>query len=259
MKTSSALPDRIADFFVANIACERIRPGSKLPPYRVLAEQLNVDQTSLRSALRILVRMGLISPVQGSGMTVNNYHQVAGLDLLDNLFQIEELELGQELLNSTFDLFVSITPRILQQVLPSLSDDARLRVSTLLSQLQKAASDDAGSAELAELDVAIFEVVSLELQGLLYQLAANSSRTVRFKLTRQLYESVDANSHVAQLKGLFIGALLGEISQADIEHRFRDLFVSATNLLRQNIKDLPLKPSIAAAILPGVDAYFELN
>ncbi len=259
MKTSTALPDRIADYFIASIAAEKIRPGAKLPPYRTLAQLLNVDQTSLRMALRILVRMGLVSPVQGSGMTVNDYRQVAGLDFLDNLYQIEELQLGQEILNSAIDLFVEITPRMLPEVLPNLSDERRLEFSVLIKKLQQAAESGAPAATLAQLDVALFDLLTQEMKNLFAQLAANSSRSLRIKITQTLYENLDAQTHVGKLKQIFMGAIMGEISSENIEPAFREVLANATHLLQQEFSQQPLKPVVTQPILPDTATYLELT
>jgi DNA-binding FadR family transcriptional regulator len=45
-------------------------PGSKLPPERQLAEQLDVSRTTLRLVMLELTAHGLISPLQGSGYYV---------------------------------------------------------------------------------------------------------------------------------------------------------------------------------------------
>lgn len=259
MKTSSALPDRIADYFVANIAAEKLQPGAKLPPYRNLADTLNVDQTSLRVALRILIRMGLVSSVQGSGMRVNDYRKVAGLDFIDNLYQIEELTLGSELLGEALDMFIEITPRLLPDVLPALSDDARLQCQVLLNQLVEAAKAGVSAAELARLDVSLFDVVNYELPSLFAQLALNSSAALRLELTEMLYEAVDVVTHTSALKAIFMAGMLGEINAEAIGEQLRALIVDALENIREPIALLPLKPTITQPIIPGADIYLEIT
>ncbi|BFM15940.1 hypothetical protein R50073_21230 [Maricurvus nonylphenolicus] len=258
MKTSSALPDRIADFFVANIAAEKLEPGTKLPPYRQLAESLDVDQTSLRVALRVLTRMGLISSVQGSGMRVNDYRKVAGLDFIDNLYQIEALELGSELLGEALDIFIDITPRLLPKVLPNLSDDARLQCQVLLNQLVEAAEAGKPAAELASLDISVFDVVNYELPSLFAQLALNSSEALRLELTAKLYASVDAVQHTRALKAIFMSGMLGDINGEEIGQQLKALIVEALEKIRGHLTALPAKPTITQPIIPGATVYLEI-
>lgn len=48
----------------------RFPPGSKLPPERELAEEFNVNRTSIREAIKVLEGLGLVDVRQGSGVTV---------------------------------------------------------------------------------------------------------------------------------------------------------------------------------------------
>jgi GntR family transcriptional repressor for pyruvate dehydrogenase complex len=61
---------------IAELIIERIRSGSlsttqKLPPERVLAEEMLVSRTSLRAALQELKKMGYIYSVTGAGNYIN--------------------------------------------------------------------------------------------------------------------------------------------------------------------------------------------
>jgi len=48
----------------------RFRAGEKLPPERELAEQFEVNRTSVREAIKVLEGLGLVSVRQGDGATV---------------------------------------------------------------------------------------------------------------------------------------------------------------------------------------------
>jgi DNA-binding FadR family transcriptional regulator len=48
----------------------RFAPGTRLPPERELAEEFNVNRTSIREALKVLEGLGLVSVRQGDGATV---------------------------------------------------------------------------------------------------------------------------------------------------------------------------------------------
>ena len=48
----------------------RWQPGQKLPPERELAEQFQVNRTSIREAIKVLEGLKLISVRQGDGATV---------------------------------------------------------------------------------------------------------------------------------------------------------------------------------------------
>ena len=69
-QTAQTRPDEIVDELIARIFLGEIKAGEQLQPGRALAEELGVDRTSLRIALRQLTRMHVIRPLQGSGITV---------------------------------------------------------------------------------------------------------------------------------------------------------------------------------------------
>jgi DNA-binding FadR family transcriptional regulator len=48
----------------------RLRAGEKLPPERELAEQFQVNRTSIREAIKVLEGLGLVAVRQGDGATV---------------------------------------------------------------------------------------------------------------------------------------------------------------------------------------------
>lgn len=48
----------------------RLKPGDKLPPERELAEEFQVNRTSVREAIKVLEGLGLVSVRQGDGATV---------------------------------------------------------------------------------------------------------------------------------------------------------------------------------------------
>lgn len=52
------------------IVDERFRSGHKLPPERELAQEFQVNRTSIREAIKVLEGLGLVSVRQGDGATV---------------------------------------------------------------------------------------------------------------------------------------------------------------------------------------------
>jgi GntR family transcriptional repressor for pyruvate dehydrogenase complex len=62
--------ERIVEAIRHYIASEGLLPGRRLPPERVLIEQLDVSRSSLREALRVLSTMGLVEIRRGDGIYV---------------------------------------------------------------------------------------------------------------------------------------------------------------------------------------------
>lgn len=61
------LHEEISKQIITMIRSGELKPGDKLPPERVLAEQLNVSRTAIREAMRSLESMGYIESRVGGG------------------------------------------------------------------------------------------------------------------------------------------------------------------------------------------------
>jgi GntR family transcriptional repressor for pyruvate dehydrogenase complex len=64
--------EEVVEMIVQRIRSGALTVGQKLPPERVLAEEMGVSRTSLREALRALESMGYIYSVTGGGNYVNS-------------------------------------------------------------------------------------------------------------------------------------------------------------------------------------------
>jgi len=64
--------EEVVDIIIERIRNGALKVGQKLPPERVLAEEMQVSRTSLREALRALESMGFIYSITGGGNYVNS-------------------------------------------------------------------------------------------------------------------------------------------------------------------------------------------
>jgi GntR family transcriptional repressor for pyruvate dehydrogenase complex len=64
--------EEVVEMIIQRIRSGALKVGQKLPPERVLAEEMGVSRTSLREALRALESMGYIYSVTGGGNYVNS-------------------------------------------------------------------------------------------------------------------------------------------------------------------------------------------
>jgi len=83
-------------------------PGSTLPPERELAEQLNVNRTSLRQGLARLQQMGLIEAKHGSGNVVRNPEDLTHPAVVEALVR----KLGPEFLVELLEIRAALGPLI---------------------------------------------------------------------------------------------------------------------------------------------------
>jgi len=67
-----SLSEQIVARILDMIKDYKLRPGDRLPPERVLADQMGVSRTSLREALKVLAIMKIITHRQGSGTYITS-------------------------------------------------------------------------------------------------------------------------------------------------------------------------------------------
>jgi DNA-binding FadR family transcriptional regulator len=65
-----ALVQGISDYLMEALMSGELRPGSKLPPDRVLSARFGAGRTSIREALRVLSSLGIITILPGNGTFV---------------------------------------------------------------------------------------------------------------------------------------------------------------------------------------------
>ena len=83
-------------------------PGATLPPERELAEQLDVNRTSLRQALARLQQMGLIEARHGSGNVVRDPEGLTHPAVVEALVR----KLGPEFLVEVLEIRAALGPLI---------------------------------------------------------------------------------------------------------------------------------------------------
>jgi GntR family transcriptional regulator, transcriptional repressor for pyruvate dehydrogenase complex len=126
-------------------------PGSSLPPERELAEQLNVNRTSLRLGLARLQQMGLIEARHGSGNVVRDPEALTHPAVVEALVR----KLGPEFLAELLEIRAALGPLIgrLAAQRGTPEDAGALRAALA------AAADADGSAALQAADLAYFRVL----------------------------------------------------------------------------------------------------
>lgn len=159
MNQSSALqpPDRqrVDEQIAASIADAILDgvfpPGSTLPPERELAEQLNVNRTSLRLGLARLQQMGLIEARHGSGNVVRDPEALTHPAVVEALVR----KLGPEFLAELLEIRAALGPLIgrlaAQRAAPEDAEALRAALAVV--------ADADGPAALQAADLAYFRVL----------------------------------------------------------------------------------------------------
>ena len=86
----SSLVEQCTDTLRRAILAGDYAAGERLPPERRLAERLDVNRVTLRSALSRLAAEGLLATRQGSGHTVQDFRAAGGPSILPGLTELAE-------------------------------------------------------------------------------------------------------------------------------------------------------------------------
>lgn len=144
------LSESVAEHIEGRILDGTFRPGDRLPPERELAEQLHVNRSSVREALKRLEELRLIEIQQGSGIRVRSLEE-ANLELVRRLlFQDGRPNLARirDLLELREILFLGLVRLGLERA----SDD---EIQSLVELLERAAAPEISEEEFTPLVIAI--------------------------------------------------------------------------------------------------------
>lgn len=249
---AKTLPDQIADLFIALIFTGELKHGDKLPPERQLAELLSVDRTSLRMALRTLGRMNAVNSVQGSGIRVCNIDTDMGLDFLDNLYRIPELELGGRLLLAALELLNRAIPTAVKLALEKRRRDGSADDSRMLEMVQtmyQSVEQGCSTKELARMEADIIEALMEASGNQVLQASANSSRRIRALLTEKLFELIDVKHHLTFQVGIVMKARQVNVDLDELINEYVQYIEQLTEPLYEHLRSVPEKPRLVSSPL----------
>jgi GntR family transcriptional repressor for pyruvate dehydrogenase complex len=243
------LSDQIADFLIAQIFVGALKAGDRLPPERRLAEILEVDRTSLRVALKILARMNLVESVQGSGVTVLDMREHGGLDVLDTVLHIPEVELGSELLIQAVRFFARALPLVFRRSIERLEFRKLLSVSAYFDIQLEQLKNGASRREIAESFIEFQDTLVRYFDQVLMVSAGNSSRRLRLILLDLFYEVIDLQAHLeAQIK-MVQEFVTDSITIDEFEQQYRQHIESLVPELVKHLKTRPAESRLTRSPL----------
>jgi GntR family transcriptional repressor for pyruvate dehydrogenase complex len=183
--TKTRLHEEIVEQLKDRIVRGDLPPGSRLQPERELADQLQVNRTTVREALHKLESMGLVEIKHGNGIFVRNFLESGSLELARHLLFLD----GR------------LNPRVLK----NLHELRRL----LLPEVSYCAASNRSQNDLNELGGVVFRSNDMPLEEKdwrVHNIIARASGNLLFvillnsftQLTRdssKLYFEVEANRH----------------------------------------------------------------
>ena len=243
------LSDQIADFLIAQIFVGALKPGDRLPPERRLAEILEVDRTSLRVALKILARMNLVESVQGSGVTVLGMREHGGVDVLDSVLHIPEVELGSELLIQAVRFYTRALPLVFRRSIERLEFRKLLSMTALFDIQLEQLKNGASSREIAESTVEFQDTLVRYFDQVLMISAGNSSRRLRLVLLELFCEVIDLQAHLEAQIEMVQEFVTGSITIDEFEQQYRQHNESLVPELVRHLKTRPAESRLTRSPL----------
>lgn len=128
-----AVADEVADQIQSRILEGQLRPGDRLPSERELADELSVNRSSVREALKKLEQLRLVQIHQGSGIRVCRLEE-ASFDLVRSIV-LRDGRLDRRWLGDLLELRTALLPGILRLALERATSKERDEVAALLRRV----------------------------------------------------------------------------------------------------------------------------
>ena len=106
--TAPSLKELFVQRIAGLILTGKLRIGEKIPPERVLAEQMGVGKTVVHSGLQELQRLGLVTIKPQSGVYVADYLNDGNLETFNAIVRFNGDSLSVETISGLFDLRIAV-------------------------------------------------------------------------------------------------------------------------------------------------------
>lgn len=250
-KQARTLPDQIVDLFIALIFTDDLKAGDRLPAELKLTKILQVNQSSLRMAMRVLTRMKVIESTRGSGLIVQDYKEQAELNFMTELVRIPELELGSDFLTRMLDSSTAMLfSQLMFQVTSKSPSHATRNYLPTLDQQISYLNEGRLPQEIAELDMVMQSNAAKELTNPAIKAMFNSIAPLRRHMM-ELYYAMPGNqlAHVEKQREIWLKFVSDEISLEEFNQRYLTLITRQIEALKEYVKTLPQKPRLKVSPL----------
>lgn len=176
------LPDQVEKRLRHSILSREILPGARLPPERKLSEELGVNRSSVREAIRRLESQNLVESRQGDGTRVLDFLERGGIDLVPALLLAgADGELDRSLLEDVLE-FRSFAGQLIARLAALRhGEEDRAALLHVLEQMQRATSPQGEALPGAEpppalprLDMELFLILGRAAGNTLLRLLVNA-------------------------------------------------------------------------------------
>jgi GntR family transcriptional regulator, transcriptional repressor for pyruvate dehydrogenase complex len=170
-----------------------VKPGTKLPTERQLAQELGVDRSSLRVGLKHLEAMKVLDIRQGDGIYVKDYLKCAGIEFISTLF--EHLEQGlphtaidEYIIDEIWEFWIGMMYEILALAIQRFTSR---NAKALMDIFEEELAGITDREKVIECELASQEFVAETANNMMYLLLSNTSRPLRRKMIELFIYSAD--------------------------------------------------------------------
>jgi DNA-binding FadR family transcriptional regulator len=229
---------------VVNILAQRIftgklKPGDKLPTERELSQEMGIDRTSLRVALRQLASMRVLDIRPGDGIYVLDYAKNAGLDFLRLIFSQTADENGRPFVvdeytvQEAWEFWAAFFPVMLQVAGKRSSPrDIKMQMDCIDEELDSV--DDL--EKVVELNLVQQDMVANATNNIVFRLFSNASRPIRRAMVHRFVSLLDREAlagHIRIKKALLEESLVNSLVWGEIAARYGEALSTYLALLKK--------------------------
>lgn len=185
----TVLSDLLGKIFTGQLAA-----GIKLPTEKQLSQEMGIDRTSLRVALKQLEAMQLLEIRQGDGIYVKDYLRNAGIDSLRTLFLLKAEGMPRPSIDEyLFDELWEFWKMFLPEIITMAARKASPRdIKTIISMIDEEKNHIDETEKVIELELAQQDYIAQLTKNIVIILIFNSSRPLRKMMLAIILASISS-------------------------------------------------------------------
>jgi DNA-binding FadR family transcriptional regulator len=183
-------------------------------------------------ALKQLGRMNLVTARHGSGVSVNDFREHGGLDVLAAFFSLDDLPLEGSFIVEAIDFWLEMDSIIVAKAVTRMSLDDLRRVERLLDDALAARED--GESLASALGALTDEIARLS-GSVLFRMLNTSTRSVMRRVILLLHETLDVGPALERMKTALRAAAVTRPGEEQIRRATHEVLSGLTARLRERL------------------------
>lgn len=184
--------EKVVSDILIGIFTGQLTAGKKLPTEKELSEEMKVDRTTLRVALKQLEAMHLLEIRQGDGIYVKDYMKHAGMDFLRTLMLSQEevnaqLIIDQYLFDELWEFWMIFLPEIIKMAARKSSPRD---LKTLMAMVEQEREHIGNLDQVVEIELSQQDFIAQLTNNIVIILLFNSSRPIRKKMLEIIFNAI---------------------------------------------------------------------